>query len=171
MLALAACGRSMPPPPVPAGGVYTSTAYHFHFSYSTGWQVSTPAGTTPSTAIPLEIVVTRVNAQPQGGAQVSSFTVVVFNAQDPSVVSQIRGLEKQFHAKGSKYLPITISGVRGYQLNESPTTIPGSQVTDTHTTYYLITPDFEYQISMDALSDDNAAGTLQAMLNSFTLLK
>jgi hypothetical protein len=171
LLALAACGHSMPPPPAASGGVYTSAAYHFRLTYPSGWEVSTPTGTAPSLAIPLEIVVTRVNAQAAGGGQVSSFTVVVFDAQDATVTSQIKSLEKQVHSAGSKYLPITISGVRGYQSNQSPTIIPGSQITDTHTDYYLITTDYEYQISTDALSDDNAAGTLHAMVQSFTLLK
>ena len=63
-------------------------------------------------------------------------------------------------AKGSKFLPITISGVKGYQYGQPPTIIPGSQITDTHTDYYLMTPDFEYQISTDAVSDDNATSAL-----------
>ena len=170
MLALAACGRSMPPLSAPSGGVYTSTACHFRVTYPNGWAVSTPAGTTPSAAIPLEIVITRVNTQLAGGGQVSSFTVVVFNVRDTTVAGNIKLLDQQIHDKGSKYRPITISGVRGYQYDQLPTIIPGSQITDTHTDYYLVTPDFEYQISTDALSDDNAASALQGMLNSFTVL-
>jgi hypothetical protein len=175
LLALAACGHSMPPPPVAAGGVYTSTANHFRFSYPSGWEVNTPkinipTSATPSVAIPLEIVVTRIDAQAAGGGQVSSFTVVAFNVRDPTAAANIKLLDKQIHARGSKYLPITISGIQGYQLNQTPTTIPGSQISDTHADYYLVTPDFEYQISTDDLSDDNATSALQNMLNSFTVL-
>ena len=180
MLALAACGHSMPPPPAASGGVYTSTAYHFRFSYPSGWEVSTPQSSgldvntptsaTPSVAAPLEIVVTRIDAQAAGGGQVSSFTVIAFNMHDASVAANIKVLSQQFTAKGSKFLPITISGVKGYQYNQPPTAIPGSQITDAHTDYYLMTPDFEYQISTDALSDDNATSALQDMLNSFTVV-
>jgi hypothetical protein len=175
LLALAACGRSMPTPPSVAGGVYSNTAFHFRFSYPGGWEVNTPkfnipTSTTSSAAIPLEIVVTRIDAQAAGGGQVSSFTVVAYNVRDTTVAANIKSLDQQIHAKGSKYLPITISGIKGYQLNQAPTTIPGSQITDAHSDYFLITRDFEYQISTDALSDDNATGALQSMLNSFTVL-
>jgi hypothetical protein len=181
MLALAGCGRSMPPPPAASGGAYTSTTYHFRFSYPSGWEVSTPQQTgwdgntptsaTPSASVPLEIVATRIDAQAAGGGQVSSFTVIAFDVRDATVASNMKQLEKQFTARGSKYIPTTISGIKGYQLNESPTTIPGSQVTDTHCDYYIITTAFEYQISTDALSDDNATSALQGMLTSFTVLK
>jgi len=167
----------MPPPPEAAAGVYSNTAYHFRFSYPGGWVVNSPkfyiptsATPTPSVAIPLEIVVTRIDAQAAGGGQVSSFTVVAYNVRDTTVAANIKSLDQQIHAKGSKYLPITISGIKGYQLNQTPTTIPGSQITDAHSDYFLITRDFEYQISTDALSDDNATGALQSMLNSFTVL-
>ncbi len=170
---LAAC-RSAPPPPSPSGGVYTSSTYHFRLTYPNGWQVNTPKGTTSSTTVPLEIVITRIDAQAAGGAQVSSFTVVVFNARDPVVATPIA----QLHAEASCVKPatttclkpVTISGKTGYEDTPVTANIPGSQVSDTHTDYYLLTADYEYQISTDAVSGDNAGSMLQAMLDSFTVL-
>ncbi|MGO8949787.1 MAG: hypothetical protein ACLQUY_19465 [Ktedonobacterales bacterium] len=173
LVMLAGC-RSAPPPPSASGGVYTSSEYHFRVTYPNGWQVSTPAGTTPtpSTTIPLEIVITRIDAQSAGGAQVSSFTVVVYNAKDKYADLQIKQLLEEAHEPNSPphITPFTIAGKAGYQDAPVQGTIPGSQITDTHTDYYLITPDYEYQISTDAVSGDNAASALQAMLKSFTVL-
>ncbi len=171
MLAVAACGTSAPPVPVAAGGVYSSDAYHFKLTYPSGWQVSTPSGTAASAAIPLEIVVTRINAQASGGGQVSTLTVVVFNAHDATVAAQIKSLLQQVRTPASGFVPVSISGVKGYRHAQSPTIIYGSQITDTHTDYYLITPKYEYQISTDAVSSDNDQSALAKMVQSFTLLK
>jgi len=170
VVALAACGRSAPPLQAPIGGVYTSKEYHFSVTYPSGWQVNNSSGTVASSTIPLEIVITRVNAQASGGAQVSSFTVAVFNAHNKDVAAEINNLLLQAHAAKSTLKPITIGGINGYQDKSVQTTIPGSQITDTHTDYYLLTSNYEYQISIDALSSDNVTGVLQAMLQSFTLL-
>jgi hypothetical protein len=170
-LAVAACGTSAPPPPATSGGVYTSEAYHFNLTYPSGWQVNTASGTTPSTTIPLQIVVTRINAQPSGGGQVSTLTVVVFNAQESTVASQIKSLLQLVRKSGSGYVPVTISGVKGYRHAQQPAVIYGTTITDTHTDYYLITAKFEYQISTDSVSSDNDQGALETMVQSFTLLK
>ncbi len=169
---LAAC-RSAPPPPSPSGGVYTSSTCHFRLTYPNGWQVNTPAGSTSSATVPLEIVITRIDAQAAGGAQVSTFTVVVFNAKDPNAQQQeIDPLLKREHASNSalQLKPVLIAGRTGYEDIPQTGTIPGTQVSVTHTDYYLLTSNFEYQISTDAVSGDNAASSLDAMLKSFTLL-
>jgi hypothetical protein len=167
---LSAC-RSAPPPPSAAGGTYTSAKYHFRVTYPNGWQVNTPSSTTPSTTVPLEIVITQIDAQAAGGAQVSSFTLAVYNAKDTVAAAQINQLLKQAHQANSPLKPITISGKSGYQDKPVEGTVPGTQVTDTHIDYYLITTDYEYQISIDALSSDNSMPALQGMLKSFTLLR
>jgi hypothetical protein len=169
MVAVAACGTSAPPVPTTSGGVYTSEAYHFKLTYPSGWQVNNESGTSASTTIPLQIVVTRINAQV--GGQVSTLTVVIFNVHDATVAAQIKSLLQQIGNPKSGFEPVTISGVRGYRHVSSPTVIYGTQITDTRTDYYLITSQYEYQISTDAVSSDNAQGALQSMVQSFTLLK
>jgi hypothetical protein len=169
LAALSAC-RSAPPPPSAAGGTYTSSKYHFSVAYPNGWKVNIPSGATSSTTIPLEIVITQIDAQAAGGAQVSSFTLAVYNAKDKVAAAEINQLLKQAHETNSPLQPITISGKNGYQDKSVEATVPGTQVTDTHTDYYLITSSYEYQISIDALSSDNSMPVLQAMLKSFTLL-
>ena len=123
-------------------------------------------------------MITRIDAQAAGGAQVSSFTVVVFNARDPVVAKQIDQLIAEAHEAScpkppatSCLKPVTISGKTGYE--DTPVTaniLPGSQVSENHTDYYLFTADYEYQISTDAVSGDNAVSMLQVMLDSFTIL-
>jgi len=167
--ALSAC-RSAPPPPAVAGGTYTSTTYHFSVAYPSGWQVNTPAGTVSSTTVPLEIVITRIDAQAAGGAQVSSFTVAIYNANDKVAAAEINQLLNEAHQANSPLQPITIAGKSGYQSKPVAGTVPGTEVTDTHVDYYLITTNYEYQISIDALSSDNSMPALQGMLKSFTLL-
>jgi hypothetical protein len=167
--ALSAC-RSAPPPPSTAGGTYTSARYHFSVTYPSGWQVNTPHGSTLSTTVPLEIVITRIDAQAAGGAQVSAFTLAVYNAKDQVAATQINQLLTKAHQADSPLKPITISGKSGYQDKPVEGTVPGTQVTDTHIDYFLITTNYEYQISIDALSSDNSMSELQGMLKSFTLL-
>jgi hypothetical protein len=171
VLAVAACGTSAPPPPATSGGVFTSEAYHFKLTYPSGWQVNNASGTTASPAIPLDIVVTRINAQASGGGQVSTLTVVVSNARNANVAVSIKYLLQLVHTSGSGYVPVTISGVKGYRHAQQPTVIYGTNITDTRTDYYLITSDYEYQISTDAVSSDNDQGALETMVQSFTLLK
>jgi hypothetical protein len=167
--ALSAC-RSAPPPPSAAGGTYTSAKYHFSVTYPNGWQVNTPSGSTPSATVPLEIVITQIDAQAAGGAQVSSCTIAVYNAKDKVAAAQINQLLKEAHQADSPLKTITISRKSGYQDKPVEGTVPGTQVTDTHIDYYLITSNYEYQISIDALSSDNSMPALQGMLKSFTLL-
>ncbi|GAC1455210.1 MAG: hypothetical protein PVSMB4_15770 [Ktedonobacterales bacterium] len=48
--------------------------------------------------------------------------------------------------------------------NGTPTAL-----SDTHTDYYLVHGGYEYQLSTDAVSNDNAAPALAAMLRSFVI--
>jgi hypothetical protein len=140
-------------------------------TYPNGWQVNTPVGKTSSTTVPLEIVITQIDAQATGGAQVSSFTLAVYNARDKVAAAQINQLLKEAHQAASPLQPITISGKSGYQDKPVVGTVPGTQVTDTHIDYFLVTTDYEYQISIDALSSDNSMPALQGILKSFKLLR
>jgi hypothetical protein len=172
VLALAACGPAAATPlPTPAGGVYTSSTYHFSITYPNGWQLNLAPSGSSSSAVPLSLTITRINAQAAVGAQVSTFGITVFDAHDPNAAASISALLKLIHASGSTYQPVTIAGKPGYQSKPTQEAIAGSQLTNTHTDYYLFLPDYAYHLSTDSVSGDNADSALQAMLQSFTLLK
>lgn len=167
-LSLAACGQSAAPPPTFSGGVYTNTQLHFSVSYPQGWKAN--AQPSPSSVVPLTVYITRSDAVSTPGAPVSTLTIAVFNAHDKDIAASIKSLA------GDKTLrKITLAGLAAFQSAAAPQAVPGSQsdssTTDTHTDYYLVTPDWEYQLSTDAISGENAESALTSMVQSFTLLK
>jgi hypothetical protein len=107
---------------------------------------------------------------------VSTFTLAVYNAKDKVAAAQINQLLSEANQAKSPLQPITIAGKSGYQRKPVAATVPSVPgttvtVTDTHIDYYLITTNYEYQISIDGLSSDNSMPALQGMLRSFTLLR
>ncbi len=164
LLALAACGSSSPPVPKAAGGTYTNKQYHFSVTYPAGWQAT--VGQQSSAIVPLTLVITRIHSDTAEGAAVSTFTVTVFDAHNSTIVTSVKGLA------GDKTLtPVTLAGLPAYRGTPIQQPAQGTQVNDTHTDYYLPAPDYEYQLSTDAIPGDNADAALQSMLSSFTLLK
>jgi len=168
---LVACGTSTPALPTVSGGTYTSARFHFTVTYPDGWQAHEIQGSSPSTAIPLTVIITRTGDTQDNGALVSTFTVALMNAHDPTIAQGIATLEAQARAEGSPLLAIALAGKPALQAPSVKQQLPGSQLSATHTDYYLILTDYEYQLSTDAVDGDNAEPALQSMLQSFTLTK
>jgi hypothetical protein len=166
---VAACGTSTPAIPTVAGGVYTSAQFHFSVTYPSGWQAQEVQGSSPSTAIPLTVIITRTGDVQDAGALVSTFTVTVMNAHDPIIAQGIATLEAQAKAPGSSYQTIMLAGRPALRAPPVQQQLPGSQLSADHTDYFLIVKDVEYQLSTDAVGGDNAEPALQSMLHSFTL--
>ena len=165
VLALAACSGASPAVPKAAGGTYASQQYHFSVTYPAGWQAT--VGQQSSTIVPLTLVITRVHSSTaaEGGA-VSTFTVTIFDAHNAAIAQSVTALA------GDKTLArITLSGRPAYQATAIQQPAQGSQLDDTHRDYYLPAPDYEYQLSTDAISGDGADAALQSMLTSFKILK
>jgi hypothetical protein len=167
----------------PRGGDYVSAQYHFAVRYPSGWQASaqngdvpgawvTPSATAggPTGASPVPLVVTFTRAGQQGDAQPSSsLTITVWDLSNPTAASQTAALAKQKTVHAA-----TIAGQPGYAGSPVAQPLPGksgsaTSVTDTHTDYYVIHGSYEYQLTTDAISGDNAASALQNMLASFHL--
>lgn len=161
------------------GGTYSSAAYHFKITYPSGWQANATAQA--GAPAPLILIITRTGARNEGKL-ISSLTVNVISLQSLGGASQ--AATQLAHAKG--LIPATISGIAGYQdqpttqwtisPTSQPTTTPtpqptpyqGEANTTTHTDYYLIHGDYEYQMSTDALAGDE--NTLRTMAQSFTIV-
>ncbi len=167
LLALAACSGASPSVPAAAGGTYTSQRFHFSVTYPTGWQAT--VGQQSSTIVPLTLVITHLHASTAQGAAVSTFTITVFDAHDANVAQSIKALT------GDKTLThMTIAGMAAYQgapIQQPAQDGAGGQVNDVHTDYYLPAPDFEYQLSSDAIAGDSVNSALSSMLAGFRLLK
>jgi hypothetical protein len=160
-LMLAACGESLP------GGTYTSSAYHFRVSFPAGWQATAASG--DAATIPLVVTFTRSSAHTSGAPMVSTLTVTVLNLSDRYLFGAAAKL-----AHDPRLQRTTLSGLPAYASPPDQQAIPGamgtpSALTDTHTDYYLVHGGYEYQLSTDAVSGDNADADLQSMLQSFAL--
>ena len=155
---LAGCGA----PSLPSG-VYTSQQYHFKITYPNGWQVNAQQQT--GAAAPLIVIITHTGANSTANALISSLTVDVLNLNDAGGSKAAASL-----ANDKTLTTVTLSGLTAYR--DQPSTQQGaganSAVTVTHTDYFLIHGDYEYQLSIDALSADSSA--LDTMANSFTII-
>ena len=163
-LALAACGQTAAPPPAFAGGVYTSAQYHFSVTYPNGW--TTNAQSTSSAIVPLTVYITQSGAINTPGDPISTLTIAVFNAHDSDIAKSIKSL-----ATDKTLQKTTLAGLAAYASAPTQQQVPGSTITDTHTDYYLVTTNWEYQLSTDSVSGQNAASALQSMVKRFTLTK
>lgn len=169
--ALAACGT--PRPSLSAalpGGTYTSAQYHFSITYPTGWQANVAPAPSPvsgaSPTVPLTLIITRTS-DTQGNVDLdSNLTIMVLDASDPIIAPSVAAL-----AKDTNERHVTIGGLPAYADPPATQQVQGSSVTDTHTTYYVLANGYEYQITTDALSSDNAAPVIAQMLSSFKITK
>jgi hypothetical protein len=157
LASMAACGGSTLP-----AGTYSSAPYHFKVSYPAGWQanISQQSGA----AAPLILIITR-SGSPTSGALTSSLTI------DVLVLSDVGGPNVAVNlAKDKTLSPATISGFPGYQDQPAQQQGAGNMSAEivTHTDYYLVHGDYEYQISLDALPGDQK--TLNTMARSFTII-
>jgi hypothetical protein len=63
---------------------------------------------------------------------------------------------------------MSIGGVSGYASAPLAQDIPNSEISVTHTDYYVVHGGFEYQISTDSVKGDNADGDLRSIVESFS---
>ena len=149
------------PTPLPAG-VYTNAQYHFSIHYPTGWQPTvTESG---STVAPLLVTITRSSDLAGHGSVVSTLTVAVFDAKNPTIAQSIAGLPTQAGLHTT-----TISGVVAYATAPNTQAAPGASIKVTHTEYYVVAGGYEYQLSTDAIQGDSADSALAQMLASFQI--
>jgi hypothetical protein len=158
---LAACEQSLP------GGTYTSKAYHFQVTYPSGWKVNISADT--SASVPLLLEITRSAERTTGAPIVSKLAISVLNLSNQFVAEGATRL-----ASNPSYHHTTLGGLPAYATMPLQQALPGANGTptalsDTHTDYYLVHGGYEYQLSTDAVSNDNAAPALAAMLRSFAI--
>lgn len=161
-LALAACGQTTAPVPTFTGGVYANTQYHFKITYPDGWKVN--AQPSASTVLPLTVTITRSSAVNTPGDPISTLTIAVFNAHNTNIAKSIKALPADKTLQKT-----TLAGLSAYASAPVQQQVPSSTITDTHTDYYLVTADWEYQLSTDAISGEDTISALQSMLASFTL--
>ena len=164
--ALAGCAATSAPPNLPSGK-YSSDAYHFRFSYPSGWHVT--VFQSGSSTIPLSLQITHTATFQASGSLVSTLTVTVFNAHDPNEAKSITALEQEVKSAHSPLQAINLSGHTAYMDAPTARQSPGNQPVVTHTDYYLLTPTYEYQLTTDAVAGDNADAALHGMVMSFTL--
>jgi hypothetical protein len=185
-LAMVACGQAPTDPSRSLhGGTYVSATYHFRVTYPDGWAVSengcssgsaapadcnelgataTPGSGTLAT---LQVTVTRAGQSSVGAPGGSVVTITVADLRDPNVATAAAALDTN-----PSLHKTTLAGQPAYTTAAVQQSLPGangtpSAVTDTHTDYFLVHDGFEYQISVDAISGDNATAALQGILQSF----
>lgn len=165
LLSLTAC-RSTAQPSLPAGS-YHNQQYHFTVAYPTGWLAN--VAPTSAQANALTVAITRTSALQASASLVSTFTITAFNLHDPAVAASAQFLQQQIAQPDSPLHTVQLAGMQGYADKPVLQQIPNSTLSDTHTNYYLLLPDFEYHLSTDAVTGDGADKALQHMLSSFTI--
>lgn len=166
-LAMVGCRAQTTALPQTAGGTYSSDAYHFRMTYPNGWKLVEQQST--GSAVPLVVTLTRISALQASNSFVSTLTVTVFDLHAPDEATPYAQLQAQIHDKKTPLKQITLAGHPAYRDAPTQQTSPDGKTTVTHTDYYLLTSVFEYQISTDAVSSENADADLSAMVTSFTL--
>lgn len=144
-------------------------------------------------AVPLQVTITRADQAAATTPVVSSFAVTVLDLRDPNVAAAAHALTtaaglRSFTLAGQPAFataPVeqALPGSNGTpgaevtpgaRVTSRPTVTPHgattTRATITHTAYFLIHGDFEYQIGVDSVSNDGSQAVLQAMLQSFTLI-
>ena len=163
-LVVAACG-SPSALQLPAGS-YSSAQYDFHLTYPRNWKANPYAVTASAsgpTAIPFNLVITRTGDTHSAASLVSTCTITVMNMKDSDIAQSAATL-----ASNKSLSAVTIGGVRGYRSSPLIQDIPNSQISVTHTDYYVVHGAYEYQISTDSVKGDDADSDLKSIIASFT---
>lgn len=169
-LALAACRATTTQSTLP-GGTYRNDTFHFSVSYQTGWQVNVAPASTASQGIPLHVVITRTTSLQSNSSLVSNCSITVLNTQNSDVALLLKPLKDRIQRKDTRLRAVSLGGQPGFQEEPVRQDIPGTQLSDTHTNYYLLLGTYVYEINTDAISSDNADAALQSMVASFTIVK
>ncbi len=172
-LALVGCrsSRSTASQPVLPGGIYRSDAFHFTVTYPAGWQANITPAAQASQGIPLHVIITRTDSVQTNSSLVSNCSITILNTRDRNIAQAVEPLKTRIQKKDEHLHSVTIGGMAGYQEDLVRQEIPDTQLTDTHTTYYLFLDQYVYEISTEAISSDNADAALQSIVASFTILK
>lgn len=165
-LAIAACGSPSAPTLNLPGGTYSSATFDFHITYPRNW-LATPSEATPSSdgssdAIPFSLTITRAGDARSAAALVSTCAIIVMNMKNSDIATSAKEL-----TTNTTLTATTIGGATGYVSAPLIQDIPNSQISVTHTDYYVIHGGYEYQISTDSVKGDNADADLRAMVASF----
>ena len=169
-LALSACRSTATQPMLPEG-TYRNDAFHFSVSYPSGWQVNVTPASAASRGIPLHVLITRTASLQTDSSLVSNCSITVLNPHDGDIAAQIDLLKRRINGKDAQIHALSLGGKPGYQEQAQQQEIPGTHASDTHTNYYLLLDDYDYEISTDAISSDNVDAALQSMIASFTITK
>jgi hypothetical protein len=114
------------------------------------------------------LTITRVGQQ-SGTGPTSNLTVTVWDLSNPTAAAQAASLTKNPALHST-----TIAGLPGFAASPSLQPLPGkvgssTSVTDAHSDYFVVHGGYEYQLTTDVISGDNAASALQSMVTSFQL--
>lgn len=169
-MALVGCRSTTSQQALP-GGMYRSDAFHFTVTYPEGWQVNVAPAATASQGIPLHVIITRTASVQANSSLVSNCSITILNTRDPNIARAIEPLKIRIQKKDVHLHTVSLGDKPGYQEDAVQQEIPGTQMSDTHTNYYLLLNDYVYEISTEAISSDNADAALRAMIASFTILK
>ena len=165
-LVSAACGTASAPTLNLPGGTYTSADFDFHITYPRNWLANpseaTPPGDAASDPIPFTLTITRTGDAHSDAALVSTCTITVMNLKNSDIAKSVDGL-----ATNTTLQTMTIGGAAGYVSAPLVQDIPNSQISVTHTDYYVAHGGYEYQISTDSVKGDHADGDLRGMVQSF----
>ncbi len=172
-VALVGCrsSRSTASQPVLPGGMYRSDAFHFTVTYPDGWQANVTPAAEASQGVPLHVVITRTDSLQTNSSLVSNCSITILNTRDRNIAQAIEPLKTRIQKKDATLHSVTIGGMPGYQEDAVRQEIPGTQLSDTRTNYYLFLGDYVYEISTEAISSDNADASLGSIVASFTILK
>lgn len=181
---VAACGG--PSAPNPPARSCVSSPYHFQLNYPDGWKAQvvvvkvdpaaspltcvqagsadvTPGG---SAAIPLTVILTHTNGK-QVASHVSTLTIEVISLSDLQTIDPNSAKKARELAQDKTLHALQLAGTTAYKSDPVDQPVTGADVSITHTDYYLVRGTFEYQLSTDSVSDDDAQSALQSMLQSF----
>ena len=161
---VAACGS--PSVNLP-GGSYNNETYGFHITYPRNWQANpydataTP-GDSAASAIPFTLVITRTGDSRASASLISTCTVTVMSLKNSDIAKGAADL-----ASNKLLEKVTIGGVQGYKSKPITQEVPNSQISVTHTDFYVVHGDYEYQLSTDSVKGDNADSDLDSIIASF----
>lgn len=165
-LAITACGSASAPTLNLPGGTYSSATYDFHITYPRNW-LANPSEVTPSSdnsvvPIPFTLVITRTGDPHSAASLISTCRITVMNMKSRDIAKSAADL-----ATNKTLQAMTIGGASGYVSAPLAQDIPNSQISVTHTDFYVVHGGYEYQISTDSVKGDDADADLKSMVESF----